>query len=141
MDLVKAIESPHMRKTFSDFRPGDTVRVHVRVIEGEKERAQVFQGIVTNRRGSGISATFTVRKMSMGVGVERIFPLHSPSISKIELARKGKVRRAKLLYLRGKKSDRLEASREALVAADQGGAPAPDKTPVPVTPDGEEVTQ
>src|SRR5437868_12557583 len=99
MDLIKSIESPHLRRVFSEFRPGDTVRVHVRVIEGDKERAQIFQGIVMNRRGTGVGETFTVRKMSMGVGVERIFPLHGPGIARIELARKGKVRRAKLRYL------------------------------------------
>lgn len=118
MDLIKSVESPHLKKLFSGFRPGDTVKVHVRVIEGEKERSQVFQGICTSRRGAGLSATFAVRKMSMGVGVERIFPMHSSSVSRIELVRKGKVRRAKLFYLRGQKTDRLEASRETLVQAE-----------------------
>jgi large subunit ribosomal protein L19 len=83
------------------FRPGDTLRVHVKVIEGSRERIQVFEGVVIKRRGGGISETFTVRKMSYGVGVERTFPLHSPKIDKIEVARRGKVRRAKLYYLRG----------------------------------------
>ena len=100
MNLIKSIESPHLKRVFSEFRPGDTVRVHVRVIEGDKERSQVFQGIVTNRRGAGIAETFTVRKMSMGVGVERIFPLHSPAVADVELVRKGRVRRAKLYFLR-----------------------------------------
>jgi len=86
-----------------EFRPGDTVKVHVRVIEGEKERSQIFLGVVTNVRGSGMRSSFTVRKVSGGIGVERTFPLHSPSVAKIELARKGKVRRAKLFYLRGLK--------------------------------------
>ncbi len=119
MDLVKSVESPHLKKTFSNFGPGDTVKVHVRVIEGEKERSQVFQGIVISRRGSGLSATFSVRKVSMGVGVERIFPMHSPSVSRIELVKKGNVRRAKLFYLRAQKADRLEAARESLVTAER----------------------
>ena len=128
MDLVKTVESPHLRKTFSDFGPGDTVKVHVRVIEGEKERSQVFQGIVINRRGAGLSETFAVRKVSMGVGVERIFPLHSPSVSRIELVKKGRVRRAKLFHLRATKADRLEAAKESLVTADKS-APAKAETP------------
>jgi large subunit ribosomal protein L19 len=119
MNLVKSVESPHLKKTFSEFGPGDTIKVHVRVIEGEKVRSQVFQGIVINRRGGGLSETFSVRKISMGVGVERIFPLHSPSVSRIELVKKGRVRRAKLFYLRAQKSDRLEASKEKLVTAEK----------------------
>src|SRR3989475_13262924 len=86
-----------------EFGPGDTIKVYVRVSEGEKERSQIFQGVVTNIRGSGIRQSFTVRKVSGGVGVERTFPLHSPSVAKIDLARKGKARRAKLFYLRGKR--------------------------------------
>ncbi|MCY9218996.1 50S ribosomal protein L19, partial [Bacillus haynesii] len=82
------------------FRPGDTLRVHVKVIEGNRERIQVFEGVVIKRRGGGISETFTVRKISYGVGVERTFPLHTPKIAKIEVVRHGKVRRAKLYYLR-----------------------------------------
>jgi large subunit ribosomal protein L19 len=88
-----------MRDDLPDFAPGDTIRVHVKVIEGEKERTQVFQGVVIGRRGGGIGETFTVRKVTEGIGVERIFPLNSPSIAKIEVTRKGKVRRAKLTYL------------------------------------------
>ncbi|MEZ2094742.1 50S ribosomal protein L19, partial [Staphylococcus aureus] len=82
------------------FRPGDTLRVHVRIIEGTRERIQVFEGVVIKRRGGGVSETFTVRKISSGVGVERTFPLHTPKIEKIEVKRRGKVRRAKLYYLR-----------------------------------------
>jgi large subunit ribosomal protein L19 len=135
MNLVKSVESPHLKKTFPDFGPGDTIKVHVRVIEGEKVRQQVFQGIVINRRGGGLSETFTVRKISMGVGVERIFPLHSPSVSRIEVVKKGRVRRAKLFYLRAKKSDRLEASKETLVTAERPagkgkGKAKPAKEPV-----------
>jgi len=100
--LIENIEAKYLKSEVPDFRPGDTVRVHVRVIEGEKERTQVFQGVVIARRGSGVRQTFTVRKVSGGVGVERLFPLHTPSISKIEVTRLGRVRRAKLFYLRTK---------------------------------------
>ena len=102
MGLIENIEAKYLKSEVPDFRPGDTVRVHVRVIEGEKERTQVFQGVVIARRGSGVRQTFTVRKVSGGVGVERLFPLHTPSISKIEVTRLGRVRRAKLFYLRTK---------------------------------------
>ncbi|CUS82178.1 LSU ribosomal protein L19P [Candidatus Kryptonium thompsonii] len=100
MDKVKLVESKYLRTDIPDFRPGDTVSVHVRVVEGDKERIQEFEGIVISRRGSGLNETFTVRKVSDGVGVERIFPLHSPSIAKIEVKKRGAVRRAKLYYLR-----------------------------------------
>ena len=95
----KAIK-PEPRKEFAEFRPGDTVRVHVKIREGEKERLQAFEGIVIACKNSGPSASFTVRKISFGQGVERIFPVHSPSIDKVELVRRGSVRRAKLYYLR-----------------------------------------
>ncbi|HBF11396.1 MULTISPECIES: 50S ribosomal protein L19 [Thermotoga] len=99
--LVRIIEKKYEKKEIPDFRPGDTVRVHVKVIEGDRERTQVFEGIVIAKRGSGINRTFTVRRIgSHGVGVERIFPFHSPVVEKIEVVRKGKVRRAKLYYLR-----------------------------------------
>jgi large subunit ribosomal protein L19 len=114
MDVLRNIEAPHMRDDLPDFAPGDTIRVHVKVIEGEKERTQVFQGVVIGRRGGGIGETFTVRKVTEGVGVERIFPLNSPSIAKIEVTRKGKVRRAKLTYLtelKGKSARIKEKSR------------------------------
>ncbi|MDI1795091.1 50S ribosomal protein L19, partial [Staphylococcus aureus] len=88
------------RTDLPSFRPGDTLRVHVRIIEGTRERIQVFEGVVIKRRGGGVSETFTVRKISSGVGVERTFPLHTPKIEKIEVKRRGKVRRAKLYYLR-----------------------------------------
>lgn len=99
--LVREITQEQLRKDIPSFRPGDTLKVHVKVIEGSRERIQVFEGVVIKRRGGGISETFTVRKMSYGVGVERTFPLHSPKIDKIDVARRGKVRRAKLYYLRG----------------------------------------
>ncbi|GIQ68669.1 50S ribosomal protein L19 [Xylanibacillus composti] len=98
--LLKAITEEQLRKDLPAFRPGDTLRVHVKVVEGSRERIQVFEGVVIKRRGGGISETFTVRKVSYGVGVERTFPVHSPKIDKIEVMRRGKVRRAKLYYLR-----------------------------------------
>jgi large subunit ribosomal protein L19 len=101
MNLVREITQEQLRKDLPKFRPGDTLRVHVKVVEGTRERIQVFEGVVIKRRGGGISETFTVRKISYGVGVERAFPLHSPRVDKIEVARRGKVRRAKLYYLRG----------------------------------------
>lgn len=98
--LRDKIESAYYRKDKPDFKVGDTVRVHTKVIEGDKQRIQVFSGIVIARRGRGINETFTVRRISYGEGVERVFPLHSPRIEKIEVERRGKVRRAKLTYLR-----------------------------------------
>ncbi|WP_126426277.1 50S ribosomal protein L19 [Brevibacillus marinus] len=99
-EVIRELEKEQLKQDIPAFRPGDTVRVHVKVVEGQRERIQVFEGIVIRRRGSGISETFTVRKISYGVGVERTFPLHSPRIDKIEVVRHGRVRRAKLYYLR-----------------------------------------
>ncbi len=126
MDLLRNIEAPHVRDDLPKFGPGDTVRVHVKVIEGEKERTQVFQGVVLGLRGSGIGRTFTVRKVTEGVGVERIFPIHSPSIAKIEVTRFGRVRRAKLGYLKDlkgksariKEKDRGKSNRGAVAAGE-----------------------
>jgi large subunit ribosomal protein L19 len=102
MNQLQDVERQYLRQdAVPDFRPGDTVRVHVRVVEGDKSRIQVYQGVVIGRRGGGTRETFTVRKISGGVGVERVFPLHSPNVDKIEVVRQGKVRRAKLYYLRG----------------------------------------
>ena len=101
MDKIQLVEAAQLRSDIPDFNPGDTINVHVRVVEGDKERIQQFQGVVIGKRGSGIGATFRVRKVSDGVGVERIFPLHSPRIAKIERVRAGTVRRSKLYYLRG----------------------------------------
>ncbi len=101
MNKVDIAASSQMKKDLPDFNPGDTVAVHVKVVEGDKERIQVFEGVVIKRKGKGLDATFTVRKISQGIGVERIFPLHSPRIDKIQRLRAGKVRRAKLYYLRG----------------------------------------
>ena len=100
MKRIAQLEKQFMRDDLPEFSSGDTVRVHVRIKEGDKERIQVFQGDVIGRRGGGTGATFTVRKMSSGIGVERVFPLHSPNVAKIELVRKGQVRRKKLYYLR-----------------------------------------
>jgi large subunit ribosomal protein L19 len=102
-DTLLEVEKPSLRKGIPDFAPGDSVRVHVKVREGEKERIQVFAGVVIARRGGGLRETFAVRKISSGIGVERIFPLHSPVIDRIEVERKGAVRRAKLYYLRQRK--------------------------------------
>jgi large subunit ribosomal protein L19 len=101
MNLIQEITKEQLRSDIPNFRPGDTLKVHVKVIEGSRERVQLFEGVVIKRHGGGISETFTVRKISYGVGVERTFPLHSPKLEKIEVARRGKVRRAKLYYLRG----------------------------------------
>lgn len=100
MNIMEALEKEQMRVDVPDFRPGDTVKVHAKIREGEKERIQVFQGVVIRKRKGNIGATFTVRKVSYGIGVERVFPLHSPVIDKIEVTSRGKVRRARLYYLR-----------------------------------------
>ena len=100
MDKLKLVEATQLKSDVPAFDAGDTVNVHVRVVEGDKERIQQFQGVVISKRGAGSNTTFTVRKISDGVGVERIFPLHSPRIAKIEKVKEGKVRRAKLYYLR-----------------------------------------
>ena len=100
MDVMNLIEKKYVKQDMPAFRPGDTIRVHVKVKEGTRERVQVFEGIVIARQHGGLSESFTVRKISSGVGVERIFPLHCPSIEQIEVKRSGKVRRAKLYYLR-----------------------------------------
>ena len=101
MNLIHSLEQEQVKKDIVDFKPGDTVRVHVKVVEGGRERIQVFEGAVIRRRGGGLSETFTVRRVSYGVGVERTFPLHSPKIDRIEVMRRGRVRRARLYYLRG----------------------------------------
>jgi large subunit ribosomal protein L19 len=129
MNKTDLVEQPHLRSDIPDFRPGDTVKVHVRVVEGSRERVQVFQGVVIRRQNGGLRETFTVRKISFGVGVERTFPLHSPSIARFEVVSRGRVRRAKLYYLRelrGKKARikerriddaKLAAMEEAALAA------------------------
>src|SRR5919204_4331030 len=106
MNKIDIIEKPRLRTDLPEFRPGDTVRVHVRVVEAGRERIQGFQGVVIRRQGGGLRETFTVRKMSFGIGVERTFPVHSPSIGKLEVVTKGRVRRAKLYYLRERRGKR-----------------------------------
>ncbi|HHX23641.1 MAG: 50S ribosomal protein L19 [Tepidanaerobacteraceae bacterium] len=100
MDLLSFVEQDQIKKDIPDFRPGDTVSVYTKVVEGNRERIQVFEGTVIARKGGGLKETFTVRKISYGVGVERVFPLNSPRIDRIEIVKKGKVRRAKLYYMR-----------------------------------------
>ncbi len=100
MDVITNLEREQMRLDLPAFTPGDTIRVHTRIKEGDKERIQIFQGVVIRKRKGGLGATFTVRKVSYGVGVERIFPLHSPNIDRIEVITRGKVRRARLYYMR-----------------------------------------
>ncbi|MGX7145256.1 50S ribosomal protein L19 [Facklamia languida] len=99
-NLIDKITSAQLRTDIPEFRPGDNVKVHALIVEGERERVQIFEGLVIKRRGAGISETYTVRKISNGVGVERTFPVHSPRVAKIEVTRRGRVRRAKLYYIR-----------------------------------------
>ena len=122
--VLDKVNEPQLRKEIPDFRPGDTVRVHVRLkeAEGEKERIQPFEGVVISRRGRTAGASFTVRRVSFSIGVERIFPLHSPMISSIEVVQRGSVRRAKLYYLRGRKG---KSARIKRVEQTEQGAAAP----------------
>ena len=118
MDAIRLVEAAQMRKDRDGFGPGDTVRVHARIVEGEKERTQIFEGIVIRKRGEGVKASFTVRRISYGVGVERTFPLHSPRIERVDVMRRSRVRRSKLYYLRGLagKAARLRDRRAAVPA-------------------------
>src|SRR5438477_12717060 len=139
MNKTDLIEQPFLRNDIPDFRPGDSVKVHVRVVEGNRERVQVFQGVVIRRSGGGIRETFTVRKISFGVGVERTFPLHSPTVSRLEVVSRGRVRRAKLYYLRelrGKRA-RIRERREPIAAVGASG----DREPVDETDQGAEPEQ
>ena len=115
MQITDVVEREQLRDDHPDFRPGDTVKVHVRVVEGSRERIQVFQGFILRRQGAGLRETFTVRKLSFGVGVERTFPVHSPIISRIEIVTRGDVRRAKLYYLRDRigKAAKIKEKRSA----------------------------
>ena len=115
MNTLDALDADSLRSDIPDFRPGDTVKVHVRVVEGNRSRIQVFQGVVIRRQGGGIRETFTVRKVSFGVGVERTFPVHTPVVEKIEILTRGDVRRAKLYYLRNLrgKAAKIKERREA----------------------------
>jgi large subunit ribosomal protein L19 len=114
MKSTDLIDNESLRDDIPDFAPGDEVKVHVRVVEGNKERVQIFQGNVIARQGSGLQETYTVRKLSYGVGVERTFPLHTPTVNKIEVVKRGDVRRAKLYYLRGRtgKAAKIREKRE-----------------------------
>jgi large subunit ribosomal protein L19 len=133
MNTTDLIETPRLRDDLPDFRAGDTLRVHVRVAEAGRERIQMFQGVAIRRRGGGLRESFTVRKISFGVGVERTFPLHSPTIAKIEVLARGRVRRAKLYYLRERrgKRARIRELREPApgAAAAAGGAAEADAEP------------
>ncbi len=117
MDAIRLVEASQLKKDRQGFEPGDNIRVHVKVIEGEKERTQIFEGVVIRKRGAGARASFTVRRISYGVGVERTFPLHSPRIERIEVVRRARVRRAKLYYLRklAGKAARLKERRMPIV--------------------------
>src|SRR5437588_8570724 len=130
MNKVDTVEKPRLREDLPDFRPGDTVRVHARVAEAGRERIQVFQGVVIRRQGGGLRETFTVRKVSFGVGVERTYPVHSPTIAKIEVVTQGRVRRAKLYYLRerrGKRARIRELRDAAPASAGTAAAAEPDE--------------
>ncbi len=134
--LLDKIESAQFRKDSTNFNVGDTVRVHTKVVEGDKERIQIFSGVVIGKRGHGLNASFTVRRISYGEGVERVFPLHSPRVDKIEVERQGEVRRAKLTYLRKRlgKGATLVKEREARTGAAAEASPesAPAETAAPV---------
>jgi large subunit ribosomal protein L19 len=131
MNKVDLVEKPRLREDLPDFRPGDTLRVHARVAEAGRERIQVFQGVVIGRQGGGLRETFTVRKVSFGVGVERTFPVHSPTVARIEVLSRGRVRRAKLYYLRERRGKRARirelrepvGGRAVSQEADQGAEP------------------
>jgi large subunit ribosomal protein L19 len=125
MDLLRAVDNSQIRTDLPRFRPGDTVRVHVKIKEGDKYRIQVFEGVIIAQKSNRVSSTFTVRKVSFGYGIERIFPLHSPIIEKLEVVKSGKVRRARLYYLRGrrgkaarlKETGRIERAPEGIANA------------------------
>ena len=128
------IRQEGLKKDIPVFRPGDTIRVHAKVVEGESERIQLFDGVVIARRGSGIAETFTVRKVSFGVGVERIFPIHSPRVEKIEVLKQGKVRRAKLFYLRKRSGKAARVEETAQVDAAPAKAAPQQVEPQPAAP-------
>jgi large subunit ribosomal protein L19 len=130
MDAIRLVEAGQLKKDRGGFGPGDTVRVQVKVVEGEKERIQAFEGVVIRRRGEGGRASFTVRRISYGVGVERTFPVHSPRIERVQVVRRGAVRRSKLYYLRdlAGKAARLKEKRAAVVPT-SGEAPAEPAAP------------
>src|SRR3712207_1785568 len=150
VDIIRSIEREQLRADIPDFGPGDTVRVHVRVVEGNRERVQVFEGVVISRRAGGLNENFTVRRISAnGIGVERTFPLHSPRLDRIEVVRYGKVRRAKLYYLRGLtgRAARIKERRPKAGAATTRSARAqarpvePEPTPAETVETTEETTE
>ncbi len=126
--ILNAIEKPQMKAQIPSFRPGDTIKVHAKVVEGDKERIQVFEGLVIGRQGAGAREVVRVRKLSYGVGVERLFPLHSPMIDKIELAKEGKVRRAKLYFLRELRGKAARIKEKERVFAQVAGATQAEAT-------------
>jgi len=140
--IIESIEQQQLRTELPRFKAGDTVRVHFKVIEGQRQRIEVFEGIVLKRQGAGVRETFTVRKQSFGVGVERTFPLHSPKIDRIEVQAIGDVNRAKLYYLRGKvgKKARVRELQQRDRLSSRGAKPAAAEAPEPEPQDGEEAT-
>ena len=127
MNLLEKFEKSQERAKYPEFRVGDTVRVHVKILEGEKERIQVFEGVVIRKRAGGARSSFTVRKISYGVGVERIFPTHTPMIDRIELVQQGHVRRARLYYLRKLRGKAARIRRKRVLLPVTGAAPAPEE--------------
>ena len=123
--LQEKIESQYFRKNAADFRVGDSVRVHTKVVEGDKERIQIFSGVVIGRRGRGLNTNFTVRRISYGEGVERVFPIHSPMIDSIKVVRRGKVRRAKLYYLRDRRGKSARIAERGARAAEAASPETP----------------
>lgn len=131
MNLTQEIEAPYLKKGLPQFRAGDTVRVHSKIREGDKERTQAFEGVVIRMRRGGIRSSFTVRKISFGIGVERIFPLHSPVVERIEVVRRGRVRRAKLYYLRRRIGKHARVRAEKMGIAAELVAPPPPVAEIP----------
>ena len=125
MNLLKSVDNAQMKKGIPSFRPGDTVRIHVKIKEGDKYRIQVFEGVVMAHKRNGASSTFTVRKVSFGYGIERIFPVHSPIIEKLEVVKSGKVRRARLYYLRGRRGKAARLKEVAKVEREVGSVTSP----------------
>jgi large subunit ribosomal protein L19 len=126
MDLIKALENEQIRDDVENFRIGDTVRVHFKIVEGKTERVQVYEGLVIAKNNGGLRKTFTVRKISYGVGVERVFPMHSPRIQKVEVTRKGRVRRAKLYYIRDRVGKSAKVKELIRKKSDQKVTPKPE---------------
>jgi large subunit ribosomal protein L19 len=141
MNILDAVDAASLRKDIPQFRAGDELKIHVRVIEGNKSRLQVFQGVVIRRQGDGVRETFTIRKVSYGVGVERTFPVHTPVIEKIELVKKGEVRRAKLYYLRDLrgKAAKIREKRDGVEGYGDGILSTPEPVVIPVSEPAAEV--